>query len=118
MSIFKWMTGLPCPGCGMTRACLHVLSGNFEEAFYYHPLFWLVPIVFGIVIFQKYSLISKIYHSKLFWSSVLSLVVGVYIYRMLQFFPNQAPMDFETQAWIPRLFATLWEQMTTIARET
>ena len=37
--LLAW-TGLPCPTCGMTRATLHLISGDFFEAFGYHPLFW------------------------------------------------------------------------------
>ena len=31
--VFRFATGVPCPGCGMTRAYLA-----------FHPLFWMVPI--------------------------------------------------------------------------
>lgn len=33
--------GLPCPACGMTRACLAALTFDFAKAFYIHPLFIL-----------------------------------------------------------------------------
>ena len=36
------MLGLPCPGCGLTRACGLVTHGRFREAFEYHAI-W--PIV-------------------------------------------------------------------------
>ena len=43
----KFITGISCPGCGMTRAWLSLLlRGDLKAAFYYHPLFWiLVPAV-------------------------------------------------------------------------
>lgn len=44
--IFRLMTGIPCPGCGMTRAWLAALRLHFAAAFAYHPLFWVVPIAF------------------------------------------------------------------------
>lgn len=37
----------------MTRAYLHLFQGDLEGALHFHPLFWLVPIVFGIVLFKK-----------------------------------------------------------------
>lgn len=44
------MTGIPCPGCGLTRATLSALQGNFAEAFHFHPLFWFVtPLYVGML---------------------------------------------------------------------
>ena len=39
----KFLTGVSCPGCGMTRAWLSVVvRHDLSEAFRYHPLFWIV----------------------------------------------------------------------------
>jgi hypothetical protein len=36
----------PCPGCGLTRASLAILRGDFTHAFHLHPLaFPLMPII-------------------------------------------------------------------------
>ncbi len=32
------MTGLPCPGCGMTRALAHLAKGEWSAAIHDHPL--------------------------------------------------------------------------------
>ncbi|WP_237579104.1 DUF2752 domain-containing protein [Candidatus Enterococcus willemsii] len=105
MCLFRWITGIPCPGCGMTRSFLHLLSGQIDEAFYYHPLFWLVPILFGIVLLRKQPIIQKVYASKAFWTAMLVVILGVYSYRMVQFFPHQVPLDFEEKALIPRILS-------------
>lgn len=42
----KYLTGVSCPGCGMTRAWLSVAHGDLRQAMAFHPLFWVVPIVF------------------------------------------------------------------------
>jgi len=39
---FLFFLGIPCPGCGMTRALLSLLRLDFAAAFHYHPLFPLV----------------------------------------------------------------------------
>ena len=39
--------GIPCPGCGMTRAFKSLLTLDIAQAFQYHPLFFLV-IILGI----------------------------------------------------------------------
>jgi hypothetical protein len=44
---FKVVTGLPCPGCGMTRAAIALLHGDPGASFYYHPLG--IPLVLTAV---------------------------------------------------------------------
>lgn len=41
----RFFSGIPCFGCGMTRAWIQILHGNFRAAFYFHPL-WLCPLLF------------------------------------------------------------------------
>ena len=44
--IFKKITGIECPGCGMTRALIACLHLNFKEAFGFHPMVFSLPILF------------------------------------------------------------------------
>lgn len=39
---FLTLTGLPCPGCGLTRAARAVTVADFAGATALHPLIWLV----------------------------------------------------------------------------
>ena len=41
------LLGLPCPGCGLSRAVLALLSGRFDEALGYQPL---VPFVLACLL--------------------------------------------------------------------
>ena len=45
----KFITGISCAGCGMSRAWMAFFQLDIAKAFAYHPLFWLVPIA-GIVL--------------------------------------------------------------------
>ena len=53
------VTGLPCPGCGMTRACLAMLQGNWAEVWHLNPfgpvfaVFWAVVAV-GVALPQPW----------------------------------------------------------------
>jgi len=42
---FFTLTGIPCPGCGLTRACMLLLKGDFQASFRFHA-FAPVFIVF------------------------------------------------------------------------
>lgn len=38
--------GMECPGCGLTRACMHLIHFDFEEAFAFNMLSFVVfPIL-------------------------------------------------------------------------
>ena len=41
----QYFLQFPCPGCGMTRAWLSLLWGEFALAFRMHAMFWSVPIL-------------------------------------------------------------------------
>jgi hypothetical protein len=42
---FALMTGVACPGCGMTRAAAHLVRGDVAGAIGYHPLIPLIAIL-------------------------------------------------------------------------
>ena len=42
--------GVPCPGCGLTRATLALLHGDVRAALHFHPLVLLLtPLIIGVV---------------------------------------------------------------------
>ena len=59
--IFHEVTDVPCPGCGMTRACLSITHGNFTDAWNYHPFsFLIVGLAIGIALFP--SQMTNVWH--------------------------------------------------------
>lgn len=69
--VFRTLTGIPCPGCGMTRALLAVLSLNFSDAFYYHPLFFVPPLMAVCAALAFISRNEK--RKKMFWALLILL---------------------------------------------
>ncbi len=50
--IFHLVTEVPCPGCGMTRACLSITHGHFGDAWHYHPFsFLIIGLAIGAALF-------------------------------------------------------------------
>jgi len=76
----KAFTGISCPGCGMTRAVVAALRFHFKDAFYYHPLFLLTPLMFLLFLFDEF-VPSKI--KKVSWTIIIIAFIIVYFYRLL-----------------------------------
>lgn len=104
--VYKNLFGIPCPGCGMTRSYLHLLKGEWKEAFYDHPLFILVPVIVVLSILMLKQGLSKRAHRIL---SVALLVIAavfilMYIYRMVLLFPDKDPLKFYDRGLYPTLY--------------
>ena len=81
---FLCFFGVPCPGCGMTRALIAAAGLDFKAAFYYHPLFLVVIIA---AIYMVLKLLGRISVSKKTENNLLKamslLFITVYIIRIL-----------------------------------
>lgn len=75
----KYITGISCAGCGMSRAWISLLHFNIHDAFMYHPLFFLPPVVVIAMLFKS-KINIKFY--KIFMFTIAGAFVIVYLYRM------------------------------------
>lgn len=56
---FRALTGVICPGCGITRGLHHLLHGNLETAFVLNPLlFLLLPVLTYALIRQTQAVVT------------------------------------------------------------
>lgn len=88
----KFLTGISCAGCGMSRAWFSVLHLDLAAAFHFHPLFWTVPI--GVVFFFTWHKIPDKAKKGLLISAII-LYVAVYIIRMLD--PTDSIVVFQPE---------------------
>ena len=88
--LIKWITGVSCAGCGMTRAVLSALQLDFKEAFYYHPLFWMLPVI--LIFYLFWEKIPKKIKYGITWIMVIALM-GIYIIRLLN--PNNTVVTID-----------------------
>lgn len=77
----RFLTGISCLGCGMTRAWFAVLRLDLKSAFYYHPAFWLPPLML-LVYLLKNKINIKFY--KIFMFTSILLFAIIYCVRLIQ----------------------------------
>lgn len=85
--------GLPCPGCGLTRAGFLVLTGHFGKAFSMHPFIYVFFAGLMYVFWQRYVKGKKEipYGIPLLLFVILTMCM-FYVYRVWMYFPNVEPM--------------------------
>ena len=81
-------TGLPCPSCGMTRAFLYLAKFDFAEAFHYHPLFPMVPLLFFSYLKGNQKLLI----------TICLIFIVVWLIRMVLYFPDIEPLNYNNSS--------------------
>ena len=86
---FRFLTQLPCPGCGMGRACIALAQGNFAGAWHHHPFaFFLVPLALGLACspswFGRAWPTLPLALRKSLAGGVLALVLMLWLYRLMR----------------------------------
>ena len=75
----RFIFGICCPGCGMSRAVMAVLRLDFEAALHYHPLVFVLPI--AVVVYFIRDKIPKKLMTILCTAAILILVT-VFVIRL------------------------------------
>ena len=102
--ITVFITGLPCPGCGMGHALLSFLTGNIAQANSYNPSLW-IWLIFGLGFFlHKYVLGKETRHLGWILTVVALLTVAIYLYRMIKLFPSEPPLTYYEDNLIQKVF--------------
>lgn len=94
--------GLPCAGCGMTRAVFFMLTGQFARSFALNPM--ALPVIIFVVYcaFCRYILGKKV---KGFQTGVIILCIFlllIYIYQMVTVFPGRPPYIYTSGNFLER----------------
>ena len=74
----KYLTGISCPGCGMTRACLSALRLDFSAALYYHPLWMALPPFAVACVLLRWRRKPRALRALVFGGAALMLAVWVW----------------------------------------
>lgn len=95
--------GLPCPGCGLTRAVCSILLGDLKSAVEYNltAFLWLPFLL--LLLWERYLTAKKIFSRQGVMIFVALVTVVYYLYRMKMFFPGEPPLVYQPEnimAWI------------------
>lgn len=102
----EWL-GLPCPLCGTVRGIACLVQGNPVDALYWHPLFWLTPILMAWHLLPPVGFSREKKRNCRIWIGVTALYLGVYVMRMILLFPEAAPMDSNPNGVLLQLWNSL-----------
>ncbi len=92
--IFNKITGLYCPGCGMTRAVNSCFKFNFYHAFRFNALIFIMPVMFGAYYVAKLRKKPKV--ATIIMVIMIATALGFGIIRNLPSFEFLAPIRYET----------------------
>ena len=106
------ITGFPCPGCGMTRAALALLQLDFARAFAMHPGVYVL-IGWCLVWLVSYGLNRAGHTNSLYKSHGMLIILavalaGIYVVRMVLYFPHTAPMVYNTDSLLYKLYQAVF----------
>ncbi len=78
-------TGLDCPGCGMTRATVSVFKLDFQSAFEYNPIVFLViPLLAYLILGNLYAWVFQKKFKELPIYIIISLAILVIVFTIFR----------------------------------
>lgn len=95
--------GLPCPGCGITRAAVCIVTGRWRQAWRLNPV--IFPIVLTALYFAWNRYLLGIRAKGIKWCLMLdaALLIIIYLVRMYLYFPDREPYVYVEDNVLARL---------------
>ncbi len=105
---FRILFGIPCPGCGLSRAAVLLIRGCFPESLSVHP--FLIPLILSLAVGagERYLLGRP---PRMFAAALSLCFAGMailYIYRMRRDFPDTPPMLYDPENLLAAFRTILW----------
>lgn len=90
----RLFTGLPCPGCGITRAAVFLMTCRWQQAWQMNPV--VFPVVAAALYFavNRYLLDKEAKGMKWLIAVIAVLLVAVYVGHMIRYFPGREPYSY------------------------
>lgn len=74
---FKAITGINCPGCGLTHSVIYFFMGRFPESFHSNQsvLLWILSITLFIIDRYIYKLKKNIVYCAFILTAIITIVI-------------------------------------------
>lgn len=105
------ITGLPCPGCGLTRSVLFFITGQWERSFYVHPLGFVVVLFVIYCVYFRYVRGKRIPGIKWMIALFFLALVFLFVVRMQMYFPDRPPYTYNRGNLIEKIlpdYRAIW----------
>lgn len=99
------VSGIPCPGCGVTRGAAALLRLDFAGAWNANPCAYLAAAYAGAFCLCVLLGRTSFFRRAWVWWTFAVIFLLVYALRMILYFPHTPPMAFDSSALLPRIFA-------------
>ncbi len=98
------ITGLPCPGCGMTRSLFFLITGRLERSLWIHPMGILIAGIIFYFLWNRYLLGKSARGMKTLIILAIAALVFFYLFRMYLYFPDREPYVYREENLLARVF--------------
>lgn len=108
--------GIPCGGCGMTRAIWFILTGQFKRGMQLNPA---APVWIGILIYivlVRYIFGKSMKRIYVYLGITVGISFAIYIYRMTALFPGNPPLVFYKNCIMEQIFPGYMEMLKNVMR--
>ena len=76
--VWNYFFGIPCAGCGMTRALIALLRGDFAASFKHHFMLFSLPVLYLYIFFD-----GKLFKNKFLNNGLLILILLGFFIRWI-----------------------------------
>ena len=100
---FVVLTGFPCAACGLTRAGVHFLNGEWIQAWSVHPAIFPIVLLLIVFVVQRYFRQKSLKGLKKYAIILVLGMVILYVYRFITQFPGNPPMSYYSDNLVMRI---------------
>ena len=89
------LTGFPCPGCGLSRAFVSMITFDIESVIQYNPMIFLWTALAVYFVYKRYIKDGSMKSVMVTLIVVCLFTIAFYVWRMMYRFPGLPPMVYE-----------------------